>query len=65
MQTARIACQSIGLPASAAYCFGCFFDRREPLPAAGMSAKTDKEAIEPGEIEVLEIQADIITRFFP
>jgi len=30
---------------SAAYCFGCFFDRREPLPAAGMSAKTDKETI--------------------
>jgi hypothetical protein len=46
MQTARMACHSIGLPPSAAYCFGCFFDRREPLPAAGMSAKTDKETIE-------------------
>jgi hypothetical protein len=41
-----MACHSIGLPASAAYCFGCLFDSREPLPAAGMSAKTDKETIE-------------------
>ena len=51
-----MACQSIGLPASSRYCFGSAPALREPLPAAGINAKMDKE--------VLLIQDYIITRFF-
>ena len=40
-QTARTACQSMGLPASAAYCLGAPPAKRVPLPAAGIRAKTD------------------------
>src|SRR5262249_54982494 len=41
-QTARIACHSIGLPASAWYCFGPSPAMRVPVPAAGIKAKTAK-----------------------